>query len=136
MDLLDRIGETGSAHVRVRAERARIVVPHTGHQAARPLVAGVAQPKGPALLASSELATQPLLDQITQQNASAAEELSATAEELAGQAKTLRQRMEIFTLGAKRAAADDDAPALDEVPLIAPYRPSAAELSQFDYERF
>ena len=77
-----------------------------------------------------------LLDQITQQNASAAEELSATAEELAGQAKTLRQRMEIFTLGAKRVAADDDAPALDEVPLIAPYRPSAAELSQFDYERF
>ena len=83
-----------------------------------------------------------LLDQITQQNASAAEELSATAEELAGQAKTLRQRMEIFTLGAKRAPAADVQPAFDAdddgPPLAAAagYRPSSAELSQFDYERF
>ncbi|HEX6642395.1 MAG TPA: methyl-accepting chemotaxis protein, partial [Thermoanaerobaculia bacterium] len=74
-----------------------------------------------------------LLDQITQQNASAAEELSATAEELAGQAKTLRQRMEIFTLGAKRAPAEEDA---EKLPAFADYRPSPAELSQFDYERF
>jgi methyl-accepting chemotaxis protein len=84
-----------------------------------------------------------LLDQITQQNASAAEELSATAEELASQAKTLRQRMEIFTLGARRAAADDTPPAFAHaddddaaLPAMAGYRPSAAELSQFDFERF
>lgn len=80
-----------------------------------------------------------LLDQITQQNASAAQELSATAEELAGQAKTLRQRMEIFTLGGKRAPVVNDAPAFDaddEEPAIAGYRPTVAELSQFDYERF
>jgi methyl-accepting chemotaxis protein len=83
-----------------------------------------------------------LLDQITQQNASAAEELSATAEELAGQAKTLRQRMEIFTLATR--AADDrrrlpqhDA-AFDDEPLppIESYRPTARELAHFDFERF
>lgn len=81
-----------------------------------------------------------LLDQITQQNASAAEELSATAEELAGQAKTLRQRMEIFTLGAKRIADEPTVPDIDaddtEMPALAGYRPSTSELAQFDYERF
>jgi len=84
-----------------------------------------------------------LLDQITQQNASAAEELSATAEELAGQAKTLRQRMEIFTLATSRTADDrrralqrhediDDEPALAT---MASYGPTA-EHSHFDFERF
>ena len=47
--------------------------------------------------------------------------------------------MEIFTLGAKRTR-DDDAPAFhasdDDVPAMAGYRPTAAELSQFDFERF
>ncbi len=85
-----------------------------------------------------------LLDQITQQNASAAEELSATAEELAGQAKTLRQRMEIFTLAAGRTAPAesrrshydeaDREPALPSA--VTSYHPSPAELAQFDFERF
>ncbi|HET8774855.1 MAG TPA: methyl-accepting chemotaxis protein [Thermoanaerobaculia bacterium] len=88
-----------------------------------------------------------LLDQITQQNASAAEELSATAEELAGQARTLRQRMEIFTLAATRTeeerrramphrVEEDDEPPM-ALAAVAPYRPVAAEmLASVDYERF
>ncbi len=87
-----------------------------------------------------------LLDQITQQNASAAEELSATAEELAGQAKTLRQRMEIFTLAAGRTAVADSRrarPQYDDEPdepalhaTASSYRPSATEPAVFDFERF
>jgi methyl-accepting chemotaxis protein len=79
-----------------------------------------------------------LLDQITQQNASAAEELSATAEELAGQAKTLRQRMDIFTLAAKRnGGGEEPAPAHPEVPAaLDEYQPSSVELAQLDFERF
>jgi len=81
-----------------------------------------------------------LLDQITQQNASAAEELSATAEELAGQAKTLRQRMEIFTLagrgGEKRASMHHEELDDDPARTAAAYRPTPAELAQFDFERF
>ena len=78
-----------------------------------------------------------LLDQITQQNASAAEELSATAQELAGQAKTLRQRMEIFTLGARRMAAEQPPAASDDdLPDIDAYHPTPAELAQVDFERF
>jgi methyl-accepting chemotaxis protein len=79
-----------------------------------------------------------LLDQITQQNASAAEELSATAEELAGQAKTLRQRMEIFALGAKRQHVGEELPEPGgEMPEADDdYHPSAAEIAQLDFERF
>ncbi|MBK5260173.1 MAG: HAMP domain-containing protein [Thermoanaerobaculia bacterium] len=81
-----------------------------------------------------------LVDQITQQNASAAEQLSATAEELDGQAKTLRQRLEIFTLADRgdRSAKKrpqlaevpelDVDPELDEEPLLA--------LAANDFERF
>jgi methyl-accepting chemotaxis protein len=81
-----------------------------------------------------------LVDQITQQNASAAEQLSATAEELDGQAKTLRQRLEIFTLAERgdrsrrqrpqlvdREVSGDD-PAIEDEPMLA----AAAN----DFERF
>lgn len=78
-----------------------------------------------------------LLDQITQQNASAAEELSATAEELAGQAKTLRQRMEIFTLAARRTVVSDEPPAVeDDLPEMVAHHQPGAELAQLDFERF
>jgi methyl-accepting chemotaxis protein len=46
------------------------------------------------------------IDQVTQRNASAAEELSATAEELAGQAGALRATMEFFRVGEAHGGAD------------------------------
>ncbi len=48
------------------------------------------------------------VDQVTQQNASAAEELSGTAEQLAEQARVLEQRMAFFKVGA--GAATEDVP--------------------------
>ncbi|MGE5466912.1 MAG: methyl-accepting chemotaxis protein, partial [Ignavibacteria bacterium] len=39
------------------------------------------------------------LNQITQQNASASEELAATAEEMSGQATNLQQLMAFFSIG-------------------------------------
>ena len=41
------------------------------------------------------------LNQITQQNATASEELSSTAEEMNGQAEQLQQLMEFFTVAGK-----------------------------------
>ncbi|KFE69587.1 methyl-accepting chemotaxis protein [Hyalangium minutum] len=41
------------------------------------------------------------IDQVTQRNAAAAEELSSTAEELASQADTLKQTMDFFRLGSE-----------------------------------
>ncbi|NLO81042.1 MAG: chemotaxis protein, partial [Xanthomonadaceae bacterium] len=43
------------------------------------------------------------LNQLTQQNASAAEELAATAEELSGQAEQLQQLIAFFRLGEAQA---------------------------------
>ena len=84
-----------------------------------------------------------LLDQITQQNASAAEELSATAEELAGQAQTLRQRMEIFTLANGRMQVEQgevvaypDLADLGRPARAASNRTWVPELAQLDFERF
>ncbi len=50
-----------------------------------------------------------LVDQVTQRNASAAEELASTAEEMRAQAESLQQLMGFFQL---RGTARDDAPAL------------------------
>ena len=78
-----------------------------------------------------------LVDQITQQNASAAEELSATAEELDGQARTLRQRVEIFSLsahsdGRRRKQVLEQAPEEDEHDEAPPVLAAVAG----DFERF
>ncbi|MGE5466319.1 MAG: methyl-accepting chemotaxis protein, partial [Ignavibacteria bacterium] len=43
------------------------------------------------------------LSQITQQNASASEELAATAEEMSGQATNLQQLMAFFTIAGRSA---------------------------------
>lgn len=86
-----------------------------------------------------------LLDQITQQNASSAEQLSATAEELAAQASRLRQRMDIFTLKTKQRSemvldptelsdALFDEPARPLVAARARVTPRAVEHA--DFERF
>ncbi len=89
-----------------------------------------------------------ILDQITQQNASAAEELSATAEELAGQATTLRQRMDIFTLASRREVSDGDdfgpdpnediigSEPMETEPQFAKVHPISASMSKHDFERF
>ncbi len=73
-----------------------------------------------------------LLDQITQQNASSAEELSATAEELSAQAKVLRQRMEIFTLvngAAPHPLESDAAPEDEELSDVVPFQEAPAQRS-------
>jgi methyl-accepting chemotaxis protein len=44
------------------------------------------------------------VDQVTQRNASAAEELSSTAEEMSSQAESLQQLMAFFSLSAHAAA--------------------------------
>jgi predicted nucleic acid-binding Zn-ribbon protein len=90
-----------------------------------------------------------LLDQITQQNASSAEQLSATAEELAAQAARLRQRMEIFTLKKSARGARDEEIVIDPAELsdalfenapvkTAPVRMRAAAKSgnRSEFERF
>jgi methyl-accepting chemotaxis protein len=45
------------------------------------------------------------VDQVTQRNASSAEELASTAEEMTAQAEALRQLMEFFRLSGTRPAA-------------------------------
>ncbi|HEX8989550.1 MAG TPA: methyl-accepting chemotaxis protein [Rhodocyclaceae bacterium] len=67
------------------------------------------------------------LNQITQQNASSSEELAATAEEMSGQADTLRQLMAFFRLEAGEAAfIAPMRPAAAKTKAAAPARPSAA----------
>ncbi|ACL67168.1 methyl-accepting chemotaxis sensory transducer [Anaeromyxobacter dehalogenans 2CP-1] len=82
--------------------------------------AGVAQ-------VSKAMAT---VDQVTQRNASAAEELSSTAEEMASQAEALQQLMSFFQLAADHRAPGHTAPRAQPAPVphltaAAPTRPAA-----------
>jgi methyl-accepting chemotaxis protein len=76
------------------------------------------------------------VDQITQRNASAAEELSATAEEMSGQAQALQQLLGFFRIdGTARPAATEETPAWREPPPPAAKREPLPPASQ-DYVRF
>jgi methyl-accepting chemotaxis protein len=85
-----------------------------------------------------------LLDQVTQRNASAAEELASTAEEMAAQAETLQQLISFFRVGDERGdrrggdrgrvAALRIAPAPPAVP--APHRVPALAAADHGYTRF
>jgi methyl-accepting chemotaxis protein len=68
------------------------------------------------------------VDQVTQRNASAAEELASTAEEMSSQAESLQQLMAFFKVpGIEHAAARRSAPAPRAAP-AAPARPARPEL--------
>jgi methyl-accepting chemotaxis protein len=66
------------------------------------------------------------VDQVTQRNASASEELSSTAEEMASQAESLQHLMEFFTVAGEGAASRRAAPAHAVAPPPAPPRVPAA----------
>ena len=67
------------------------------------------------------------MDQVTQRNAAAAEELSSTSEELASQAEALRLLMSFFRVSSETppaqppaVAADDPFPLSPPAPLLEP----------------
>jgi methyl-accepting chemotaxis protein len=64
------------------------------------------------------------VDQVTQRNASAAEQLSSTAEEMAGQAESLQQLMAFFRVDEQAAAVDGP-----RKPVLAPAQPPARPAS-------
>ena len=65
------------------------------------------------------------VDQVTQRNASASEELASTAEEMAAQAESLQQLVSFFRVGGSdEAAAPRPAPAAPKSAAHAPFRPA------------
>jgi len=66
------------------------------------------------------------VDEVTQRNASSAEELSSTAEEMAAQAKTLQQLMAVFRLGNDAMAGSDHQTPVAHAPASLAHRASQA----------
>jgi methyl-accepting chemotaxis protein len=82
------------------------------------------------------------LNKATQQNASASEELAATAEEMGGQAGQLQELMAFFTIadqggGTGRGRARTARPAAAAKPVARPAAPATRdETDHGDFERF